>query len=192
MLRTDQRSDTNYRRRSIHSMHLLGNTVQIVSGRIAPDPTVNVHEAVAIGTEMVKQYESTWPGGCHDTLPKKVRTMAITKKHIQVVSAKVYDTNLIYPHIIGLKSSGRDMKLNKVLKYELAPIPISMFTNNGEMRVATSKSTLNSKLNVEVTGRYAPKTTQLMSTLMVQPYRGWFTGQHKEQSNTSLAMLYPT
>ena len=67
------------------SSHSDGNNiVQIVSGRIATDPTVNVHEAVAIGTETIKHYESTWPGGVHDTRPKKVRTMAITKKHIQV------------------------------------------------------------------------------------------------------------
>ena len=78
--------------------------------------------------------------------------MAITKKDIQVGSANVYDTNLIYSRIIGLKASGRDVNLNEVLKYELALIPTSMFTNNGEMRLATSKSTLNSKLKVEVTG----------------------------------------
>ena len=45
------------------STYSVGNIVQIVSGRIATDPTVNVHEAVVIGTEMMKQYESTWPGG---------------------------------------------------------------------------------------------------------------------------------
>ena len=130
-----------------------GNIVQIVSGRIATDPIVNVHETVAIGTEMMKNYESTWPGGFHDTLPKKVHTMAITKKHIQVGSAKVYDA------IIGLKASGRDLNLNDV---ELAPIPTSMVPNNGEMRLATSKSTLKDTFKVEVTGRYAPKATSVI------------------------------
>ena len=66
------------------STHSDGNIVQIVSGRIATDPTVNVHEAVAIGTETMKHYESTWPGRFRDTVPKKMRTMAITTKHIQV------------------------------------------------------------------------------------------------------------
>ena len=122
-----------------------GNIVQIVSGRIATDPTVNVHEAVAIGTEVMKHYESTWPGGFHDTLPKKVRAMVITKKHMQVGSAKAYDTNMIYSRIVGLKASCQDMNLNAVLKYE--SIPTSMFTNNGEMRLATSTSTLKNKLN---------------------------------------------
>ena len=55
-----------------------------------------------MGTAMVKHHENTWSGGFHDTLPKKVRTLAITKKHIQVGSAKVYDTNLIYSRIIGM------------------------------------------------------------------------------------------
>ena len=78
-------------------------------GRIATDPTMHVREAVAIGTEMTKHYESTLPGGCHDTLPKKVRAMVITKKHIQVGSVKVYETNLIYSRIIGLKASCQEL-----------------------------------------------------------------------------------
>ena len=121
------------------STHSDGNIVHIVSGKRANDPSVNIHEAVAVGTEMVKLYESTWPGGFYDTLPKKVRTTAITKKHIQVGSAKVYDTNLIYSRIIGLQASGREMNLKEVLKYESSPIPTSMFTTKGEMRLATSK-----------------------------------------------------
>ena len=144
------------------STHSDGNIVQSVSGKRANDPTVNIHEAVAVGTDMVKLYESTWSGGFHDTLPKKVRTTAITKKHIQVGSAKVYDTNLIYSRIIGLQASGREMNLKEVLKYELSPIPTSMFTTNGEMRLATSKSTLKNKLKVEITGRYAPKPTSVI------------------------------
>ena len=85
-----------------------GNIVQIVSGRITTLAIVNVHEAVAIGTEMMKHYESTWPGGFRDALPKKVHTIAITTKYIQVESAKEYDTNLIYSGIVGLQASGRE------------------------------------------------------------------------------------
>ena len=144
------------------STHSDGNIVQIVSARIATDANVNVHEAVAIWTEMMKHYESTWPGGFRGTLPKKVRTMAITKKHIQVESAKVYDTNLIYSRITGMQASGRDMNLNEVLKYELAPIPTSMFTNNGEMQLTTGKSALKNKLKVKATERYAPKATSVI------------------------------
>ena len=169
------------------STHSDGNIVQIVSGRITTLAIVNVHEAVAIGTEMMKHYESTWPGGFRDALPKKVRTIAITTKYMQVGSAKEYDTNLIYSGIVGLQASGRDMNLKEVLKYELAPNPTSMFTNNGDMRLATSKSTLKNELKFEVTGRYAPKATSgIIDGSAIA------TGQHKEQSNTSLVMLYRT
>lgn len=43
------------------SSHSHGDLVHVVSSRITTDPTVNVHESVSIGTEMMKQYESTWP-----------------------------------------------------------------------------------------------------------------------------------
>ena len=80
------------------STHSDGNTVQIVSGRIATDPTMNVHEAVAIGTEMMKHYESTWPGGFHDTLPGKVLTMAITKKHGGISNGVRHQSDLFTHH----------------------------------------------------------------------------------------------
>ena len=131
---------------------------------------------------MTKQYESTWPGGFRDTVPKKVRTMAITKKHIKVESAKVYDTNLSYSCIIGLQASGWDMNLSEVLKYGLAPIPTSMCTNIGEMRLTTRKTSSKLKSQEDM----HPK--QPVSSLIVQPYCGWFTGQHKEQANASLAI----
>ncbi len=50
---------------------------------------------------------------------------------------KVYATNVIYSRIIGLQVSGRDD-----LKNELAPVPVAMFDNSGDMRVANIKSTL--------------------------------------------------
>ena len=50
---------------------------------------------------------------------------------------KVYATNVIYSRIIGLQASGRED-----LKKELAPVPIAMFDNSGDMRVANIKSTL--------------------------------------------------
>ena len=45
---------------------------------------------------------------------KKVRTMAITKEHIHLGSAKVYDTNLINTSNIGLQGSGGKMKDSQV------------------------------------------------------------------------------
>ena len=97
MLRTDRRSGTNYRSRSIHSMHLRTQMA-----------TVNVHEAVAIGTEMIKHYERTWPGGFHDTLPKKVRTMAITKKHGGISKGVRHQSDLFTHHCLESFRSGHE------------------------------------------------------------------------------------
>ena len=41
------------------STHSDVNIVQIISGRTATDPTVNVQEAVSMGTVMMKHCEST-------------------------------------------------------------------------------------------------------------------------------------
>ena len=46
--------------------------------------------------------------------------------------------------------------------YTFATVPTFMLTNNGEMRLTRSKSTLKNKLKVEVTGRYAPKATSVI------------------------------
>ena len=66
--------------------------------------------------------------------------MQLMKKHVGVGAMKVYDTNVIYSHIIGLQASGREE-----LKYELAPVPMAMFDNSGDMRVAKTKSTLSGR-----------------------------------------------
>ena len=68
-----------------------------------------------------------------------------TKKHMQVGSAKAYDTNLIYSRIVGLEASCQDMNLNAVLKYE--SIPTSMYTN--KWRDAISDKYVNSEKHAQ-------------------------------------------
>ena len=42
------------------------------------------------------------------------------------------DNNVIYSRIIGLQASGREVDIDDVLKYELAPIPMAMFDSSGD------------------------------------------------------------
>ena len=65
------------------------------------------------------------------------------------------DTNLIYSRVMGLMSS-RDVDFKYVFSHELAPVPISMFEDSGDMRITKSKSTLNRKLQVEQSSRTLP------------------------------------
>ena len=53
--------------------------------------SVNVDKAQLLGKIRMESFERSWPGGFHDSIPKIVTTMALSRKHI-VVDAKVFDT----------------------------------------------------------------------------------------------------
>ena len=107
--------------------------LNIVSGRISPDE-VNVDRALEIGETTMKTFELSWPTGFNAPISKEVKTMQLMKKHVGVGAIKVYDTktNVIYSRIIGLQASGREVDIDDVLKYELAPIPMAMFDSSGD------------------------------------------------------------
>ena len=57
--------------------------VNVVSGQTG-STEVNVHNAVTIGTEQMKLFESRLPQGLHETITKKVVTMDGARKHVKV------------------------------------------------------------------------------------------------------------
>ena len=48
-------------------------------------------------------------------------------------------------------------ELEEVLKYELSPVPLSLFDSNGEMRHSTSKAKLKNRLQIETSQRLQSK-----------------------------------
>jgi hypothetical protein len=78
--------------------------------------------------------------------------MSASRKQVTVGQVAVYDTALIYSRVFCLQKVS-DIDLKDILKYELAPVPTSMFDNNGAMRIAQSKSVLKKRLQVEVSER---------------------------------------
>ncbi len=128
------------------------NIVNIVTGKIAP-ATVNIDEAVNIGTEMMREFEAKWPTGFHEPIKKRMVSMKETKKSVEIGSTKIYDTNLIYARVLGLQASGREVNLQKVLSFELSPVPLSLFNDAGEMRTPRAKADLKNKTKVEVSAR---------------------------------------
>ena len=135
------------------SEHPEDSLVNIVSGKIAP-PVVNVDSSVKIGERMMADFEKTWPDGFYKTITSKVKTMATTTKSIEMGDSKVYDLNAICSRVIVLLSSDRDIHMEDVLAFELAPVPTSMFTEDG-MRICKAKSTLKKTLQVEISRRNA-------------------------------------
>ena len=67
--------------------------------------------------------------------------MSESKKHVIIGSQTLFDTNLIYSRGKGLMSS-RDILLSTLFHHELAPVPTSMFDDEGEMCIMKSKSVM--------------------------------------------------
>ena len=133
--------------------HAAGCLINISNGQIA-QPNVNVDRALEIGREQLKQFEASWPDGFYNTLSKQVVTFAERKKRLSVGESAIVDQEAIYyARVIGLLVSQRDLNLQQVLATELTAYPPSMFQADGEMRVATGKSTLKNSLKVEVSQR---------------------------------------
>ncbi|CAH3121622.1 unnamed protein product [Porites lobata] len=110
------------------------NIVNIVTGQIA-DSSVNVQDALAIGKKSMKEFEGGWPEGFSGPISKKVKTIADCHKFIKVGSKKVFDTTVIYSRVIGVQASSREIDIEKVISHELAPVPTSMFHDDGSMRI---------------------------------------------------------
>ena len=53
-------------------------------------PSVNVNNAAILGENQMETFEKNWPGGFHDTITKKVITMAVNRKYVKVGEVKVF------------------------------------------------------------------------------------------------------
>ena len=71
-------------------------------------------------------------------LSKEVVTMTVCRRQIKVGQEPVYDTRLIYARVFGLQKV-RAINLQDIMKYELAPVPPSMFESNRDMQITKSK-----------------------------------------------------
>ena len=78
--------------------------------------------------------------------------MAVSRRQVKVGQEPVYDTILIYSRLLGLQKV-RDINMQDILKYELVPVPLSMFEDNADMRNTKSKSISKQQLQVEVSDR---------------------------------------
>ena len=125
--------------------------INVVTGKVAQD-NVNVDKSVEIGLQQMNDFESSWPVGFHSSISKKVVTMSTMRRHIKIGNSQLYDTDLIYSRVIGLRTS-RNMSMKEVLKFELSPIPTSLYEDSGDMRLAKAKSVLKKKLQIDQSDR---------------------------------------
>ena len=105
---------------------------------------VNTHQTVELGTAMRDDLIASYPGGFHNTISSKAKTMQSMKWKATVNSKPVYDLDAFFGRllIVGQK---RDISIADLFNYELAPIPPSLINDNGCLR-KSDKSILVRKL----------------------------------------------
>ena len=82
------------------------------------------------------------------------------KKRGKVGDATIYSMEQLYGRLLVISQS-RDIQLSEVFKYELAPVPSSIFDEYGDMRKG-SKAILVHKLAVFATSPLGPVDAQLV------------------------------
>ena len=122
------------------------NLINSVTEKIS-NKNVNIEDAVKIGEAQLQEFEWACPTGFYQTIKRKV----IGEKKRGVGTMEQCDLGLIFARVIALMST-RALKLNVMLKYELAAVPTSIFDEKSSaIRIYTSKSIIKRKHLVEVT-----------------------------------------
>ena len=127
--------------------------VNIVTGEVIIQPAINVDMALELGKTQMESFGQSWPDGFYNPISKVVNTIGTLRKHIKVGDdINVYNTEVIYARSMALQNSSRDIKPDKLMSYELSPVPTAMFDEHGQMRLAKTKSNLKNALQIETTG----------------------------------------
>ena len=124
--------------------------VNVVTGKVVVHPSVKVNNAVILGENQLETSAKSWPGGFHDTLTKKMITMADNRKHIKVGEVKVVDTATIYTRALGLQSGQCSLYADSIVAHELSPYPTAMFYADGQTREAKTKANLENATKLEL------------------------------------------
>ena len=119
--------------------------MNIMNGQIGGS-NVNVQHAVELVTDMLHSFYNDMPSGFYDSIRKRVTLMETAKKGVTVGDGTVFDMEKLYGRMLVV-SQQRHIDMCLVFSFELAPHPLSLFDEYGEIRKVT-KATLVTKLAV--------------------------------------------
>ena len=122
--------------------------VNIVTGQVLTHSSVNVDNAPELGEQQMEEFERGLPDSFHETIHRRVTTMAVSQKHIEVNDMKMFDTEMIYARAMALQCSLRNYDTKNLMAHELSPRPASMCDGSGAMKVAKTKFVLKNYLKV--------------------------------------------
>ena len=87
---------------------------------MAPD-TVNVQDALTIGSEQSKQFSASLSSDFHKTIKKMVRSMEALKKAVTVKGKAIYDIETLFSRLLVLGQQ-RSVDLSNIFQFELSPV----------------------------------------------------------------------
>ena len=79
--------------------------------------------------------------------------MSILQKVVQVKSEEIRGTSIIYSRVIAMQLTNAAITVESVFTYEFAPIPTSLFNDNGSLRPVNSKADLKRTLESKISTR---------------------------------------
>ena len=95
--------------------------------------------------------EKNMPSGFQWTHLKKGNNDGCHQETCNIGAAKIFNITLLLSRVIGLQASSREtIYIQNLLSYELAPVPTSMFTDSGDMRIGKSKAQRKTQLQIEL------------------------------------------
>ena len=125
--------------------------VNIVTGKVS-HANINTYDAVRVGSELMTSFVKSLPTGYHNPLSGKVINMETKLQNTK--SSSVVNTmkpDVMYQRAHGLACT-RDIDLREIFSYELSTLPLSLFKENGEMRL-NNKSEIRTKVASLVSAR---------------------------------------
>ncbi len=86
----------------------------------------------------MEAYENKLPHGFYNKISRFVVTMDTTMKGINMGTVTTVDIELVFNRTLGIIGS-EEFDIHDLFSHELAPIPTSLFLDDGSMISASSK-----------------------------------------------------
>ena len=96
---------------------------------MAPD-TVNVQNALVIGSEQGRQFSALLSNEFHKTIKKKVKTMELLKNAVTFKGKAIYDVVTLFSRLLVVGQQRR-IDIADVFQFEVSPIPPALIIEEG-------------------------------------------------------------
>ena len=90
--------------------------VNIVTGEVMQQDTLNVERAVDIQLGQLEAFEGQWPELFNQPISKQVVTMTASRRYLNLIGHQIIDHGILYGRAMGLHASGRPVDLDGILE----------------------------------------------------------------------------